>query len=679
MAKYDEFGGEIVEDEGVKTDEFGGEVVEPSGAAATPVARELRIEREPVSPTEAFVTRAGRAVSLGLTEPVSAAISAGLLDRIPGKEEPSFKERYEFARQLQRERQQRIEKEQPAAAGLGTVAGTVAGFAPAVVPRFAGAGVVATESLLGRALTPAGEAVARGVEGATGLPLGRIGRGVIQGTVEGAVPGAVYAGAAEGLESVPKGARMGAAAGAVGRGAISALEAGVGAARRAVGKSGADVTEVGAGDIERARRETLADIREPQAKLEQRLAGIAATEVRAAERAANQAAKSRVKTENQIARLAGTLPEARAAELRSLNADLAKINAELEGLDRSARAASAQMHQEAFTRASNFLSFAERTGEPVPPEFLEQYKYLGSSLGKWNESKMQSLQKYMENKQAWWDEYTAGKRVPLEAQQRAIAEKIAAVEDLSPEEALKKAREIITKKNALALSPEQVSNIYAEYGLSLPVDAASRYTTTQPVYAGFSTGRAATAAEEARRKAQLAFEQSRTPPLATEAPAAPTPEELTEFARREAAGRRQIRGLSAPEIGIIPGEAERAIPTESRRAAYGGLLAREGVGLTPRIPGVSAVRGLILQNAAIDPARASQFLAIDTKTNRFKYPEQAFALLRDFESVIASDEKALAKFGPLVNRLGVAGALRTLLSTPAGAAAVAEVVPEASE
>jgi hypothetical protein len=99
------------------------------------------------------------------------------------------------------------------------------------------------------------------------------------------------------------------------------------------------------------------------------------------------------------------------------------------------------------------------------------------------------------------------------------------------------------------------------------------------------------------------------------------------------------------------------------------------VGLTPRIPGISAVRGLILQNAAIDPAQASQFLALDPKSNRFKYPEQAFALLRDFESVIANDEKALATFGPIVNQLGIAGALRTLLSTPAGAASVAESVP----
>lgn len=654
--------------------EYDFEVVEPPEA---PTERELRVGREPISPTEAFFTRAGRAVSLGLTEPVSAAITAGVLDKVPGKEEPSFKERYDFARQLQRERQGRIEKEQPTAAGFGTAAGTIAGFIPSVVPRAAGAGVVAAESLLGRALTPAGEAVARGVEGATGLPLGRVGRGVVQGVIEGAVPGAIYEGATEGLDAASKGAKVGAVAGGVGRGAISTVEAGLGAARRAVGRSGVDLTEVGAGDIERARRETLADIREPQAALEQRLAGIAATETRAAEQAANRAAKAQVKTENQIARLAAVLPESRAAELQGLNADLAKINAEIAGLDRSARAASAQMHQEAFTRASNYLSYAERTGEPVPPEFLEQYKYLGSSLGKWNESKMQSLQKYMENKQAWWDDYTAGKRVPLEQQQQALAEKIAAYEDLSPEEALQKAREIVTKKNALALTPQQISNIYAEKGLSLPVEEAARYTANQPIYAGFSTGRAATAAEEARRKASLAFEQSRTPTLMTEAPVPPTPEELAEFARREAAGRRQIRGLSAPEIGVIPGEAERVIPTESRRAAYGGLLAREGVGLTPRIPGVSAVRGLILQNAAIDPARASQFLAIDTKTNRFKYPEQAFALLRDFESVIASDEKALAKFGPIVNRLGVAGALRTLLSTPAGTAAVADVVPPA--
>jgi hypothetical protein len=85
---------------------------------------------------------------------------------------------------------------------------------------------------------------------------------------------------------------------------------------------------------------------------------------------------------------------------------------------------------------------------------------------------------------------------------------------------------------------------------------------------------------------------------------------------------------------------------------------------------------MLLKNVGLDPAQASQFLALEPRTNRFKYPDEAFALLRDFESVIANDEKALAKFGPIVNRLGIAGALRTLLSTPAGAAAVADAVPE---
>lgn len=92
--------------------------------SATPKERELKVQRPPVSRPEAFVTRAGRAVSGGLTEPVSAAITAGLLDKVPGKEEPTFAEKYEFARQLQTERQKRIGKERPLAATAGTLTGT---------------------------------------------------------------------------------------------------------------------------------------------------------------------------------------------------------------------------------------------------------------------------------------------------------------------------------------------------------------------------------------------------------------------------------------------------------------------------------------------------------------------------------------------------------------------------
>jgi hypothetical protein len=100
-------------------------VDEPIDAiSATPKERELKVQRPPASRPEAFVTRAGRAVSGGLTEPVSAAITAGLLDKVPDKEEPTFAEKYEFARQLQTERQKRIGKERPLAATAGTLTGT---------------------------------------------------------------------------------------------------------------------------------------------------------------------------------------------------------------------------------------------------------------------------------------------------------------------------------------------------------------------------------------------------------------------------------------------------------------------------------------------------------------------------------------------------------------------------
>lgn len=655
--------------------QFGVKADEPEPAAPfVPEPREIKVGREPISKPEAFVTRAGRAVSLGLTEPVSAALTATALDRVPGVEEPSFKQRYEYARELQRERQARIEKERPRVAGAGTVAGTVLGLAPAAVPRLAGAGVVAAESLLGKALTPAGELVARGVEGATGLSLGRIGRGVVQGAVEGAVPGAVYAGAAEGLESVPEGAGIGALAGGAGRGAISSLEAGVGAARRAVGRSGEDLAEVGAGDIERARRETLADIREPQAKLEQRLAGIAATEARTAERTANRAAQRQVKLEDQVQRLAAELPERRASELKSLSSQLANTLEEIEGLDRSARAASAQMHQELFTRLSNYVDYAAKQGEVVPPEFLDQYKYLGETLGNWTGPKLDALQRYRDNREQYWKDWIGRRAEPLEQRRAELEAQLALKRGETPDyQAI--AQDMVRQRETSVLSPERIANIYRERGLDLPADLASRYSFREAPLAGFSTGRASTVAEEARSKAQLSFAQTRTPGLAVEPPAAPTPEELAEFVAREAAARRQVRGLSAPEIGAIPGEAERAIPTTGRRAAYGGLLAREGVGITPRIPGIPSVRGMLLRNIGLDPAQATQFLAINPKTNRFTYPEQAFALLRDFESVIAQDERALERFAPLVNRLGIAGALRTILSSPQGRASLEASLP----
>ena len=670
---------------------------------------------EPTSAKEAFITSAGRAASLGLTEPISAAITAGMLDRIPGKDAPSFAERYDFVRRIAKEREARREVEHPTAGAFGTAAGTLATLVPAALPSAAARGVAtaaAPEMLLGKAVTPIAEKAGRAAESipvglskaagflsrkvgmdtparlaeATGRMVGGASRVLTQGAVEGAVPGAIYATTTEGLESLPEGAGLGALAGAGGRSVLGLAEKGVSAARRSVGRSaaegtGAAATETsllgeGAGDIERARREMLADVREPQEALAQRFENIGRQEARKVEGAANKSARIQVKMEDQIERLAGQLPEKRAAELRSLSEQLANVQGELEGLDRSARAASAQMHQELFTRLSNYVDYAQKNGEAVPPEFLDQFKYLGDTLGQWTGPKLESLNRYRADREQWWREYVGSKAAPLEARAEELRGRIATKEGETPDYAAQ-ARAAIEGKEQSVLDPVRIANIYRSKGLDLPPALAEKYRFKEPPLASLTTGAATTAEQDARSRARLAFEQTRTEALRAGPPVEPTPAELAEMQRRTVSGQRTTRGLSAPEIGTIAGEAETAIPTESRRAAYGGLLSRSGVAVTPRLPGVPSIRGMLLKNIGLDPAQASQFLALDPKSNRFKYPDQAFALLRDFESVIANDEKALAKFGPIVNRLGIAGALRTLLSTPAGAAAVAEVVPDA--
>lgn len=694
----DEFGAEDLPE----ADEFGAEDVRPAPTVTAPT--------DPTGAFETFITRAGRAASLGLTEPVSAAITAGMLGRIPGKESPTFSEKYEYARQLAREREARREVEHPTVGALGTTAGTLATLIPAALPSVGARGIataVAPEMALGKVLTPAAEAAGRAVEAvpvslskaagwlsrkvgmdtparlaeATGRLTGAAGRTLAQGAIEGAVPGAIYAGATEGLESLPEGAGLGAVFGAGGRSVLGAAKKGVSAARRSVGRSASEATEgalagEGAGDIERARREMLADVREPQEAMAQRFEAIGRQEARKAQDAANKSARLQVKMEDQIERLASELPEKRAAELRSLSEQLANVQGELEGLDRSARAASAQMHQELFTRLSNYVDYAQKNNEAIPPEFLDQFKYLGDTLGQWTGPKLESLNRYRADREQWWQGWVGRRADPLKAQAADLEGRIAAKQAETPDYAAQ-ARAAVESREQSVLDPVRIANIYRSKGLDLPPALAEKYRFKEPPLASFEAGAATTAAQDARDRARLTFEKTRTEALQAGPPVAPTPEELAQMQLRTVKGQRTTRGLSAPEIGVIPGEAETAIPTATRRAAYGGLLSRSGVAVTPRLPGVPSIRGMLLKNVGLDPAQASQFLALNPGTNRFKYPDEAFALLRDFESVIANDERALAKFGPIVNRLGIAGALRTLLSTPAGAAAVADAVPEA--
>jgi hypothetical protein len=680
----DEFGAEDLPE----ADEFGAEDVRPAPTVTAPT--------DPTGGLETFVTRAGRAVSMGLTDPASAAITAGMLDRVPGKTEPTFGEKYEYARQLASEREARREAENPTIGALGTATGTALSVLNPLGP----------EALVGKALAPVAAGAGRVVEAfpvglskaagwlsrkagletparlveSVGRGTGAAGRTLTQGAIEGAVPGAIYAGATEGLESVPEGAELGAVFGAGGQAALKTLGAGVSAARRSVGRSASEATDAalmgeGAGDIERARREMLADVRQPQEAMAQRFEAIGRQEARKAQDAANKSARIQVKLEDQIERLAGQLPEKRAAELRSLSEQLANVQGEIEGLDRSARAASAQMHQELFTRLSNYVDYAKKNNEAVPPEFLDQFEYLGKTLGQWTGPKLESLNRYRADREAWWQNYVGQKAAPLQSRAEDLQSRIAAKQAEAPDFAAQ-ARATIEGREQSVLDPTRIANIYRSKGLNLPPELAAAYRFKEPPLASLETGAATTAAQDARDRARLAFEQTRTQALRSGPPSAPAPEELAELQRRTVSGQRTTRGLSAPEIGTIAGEAETAVPTQTRRAAYGGLLSRSGVAVTPRLPGVPSVRGMLLKNVGLDPAQASQFLALEPRTNRFKYPDEAFALLRDFESVIANDEKALAKFGPIVNRLGVAGALRTLLSTPSGAAAVAAAVPE---
>ena len=157
-------------------------VDEPIDAiSATPKERELKVQRPPASRPEAFVTRAGRAVSGGLTEPVSAAITAGLLDKVPGKEEPTFAEKYEFARQLQTERQKRIGKERPLAATAGTLTGTGLMLASPMGAK----GMAALGGLTGAA---EGEGVAGRLAGGAAGALLPAGLSKLPGVVQAALP-----------------------------------------------------------------------------------------------------------------------------------------------------------------------------------------------------------------------------------------------------------------------------------------------------------------------------------------------------------------------------------------------------------------------------------------------------------------------------------------------------------
>lgn len=157
-------------------------VDEPIDAiSAMPKEREVKVQRPPVSRPEAFVTRAGRAVSMGLTEPVSAAITAGMLDRIPGKEEPTFAEKYEFARQLQTERQKRISKERPYTAALGTAAGTGLALASPM-------GLKSMSALGGLTGAVEGEGVAGRLAGGAAGALLPAGLSRLPGVVQAALP-----------------------------------------------------------------------------------------------------------------------------------------------------------------------------------------------------------------------------------------------------------------------------------------------------------------------------------------------------------------------------------------------------------------------------------------------------------------------------------------------------------
>jgi hypothetical protein len=181
--------------------------------SATPKPREVKVQRPPVSRPEAFVTRAGRAVSMGLTEPVSAAISAGILDRIPGNESPTFAQKYDFARRAQTERQARISKERPYTAALGTAAGTGLSLASPM-------GLKSVATLGGLTGAAEGEGVAGRLAGGAAGALLPAGFSRLPGVVQAVLPvgASVYdlATASPGADTIEAIANLGLTAGTTG-------------------------------------------------------------------------------------------------------------------------------------------------------------------------------------------------------------------------------------------------------------------------------------------------------------------------------------------------------------------------------------------------------------------------------------------------------------------------------
>lgn len=80
MAKYDEFGGEIVEDGGAEVDEFGGEIVKPSAPAPAPAQATPEPAPTPEPSFGEKLARKGFAAALGITEaiPFGTQAAAGL-------------------------------------------------------------------------------------------------------------------------------------------------------------------------------------------------------------------------------------------------------------------------------------------------------------------------------------------------------------------------------------------------------------------------------------------------------------------------------------------------------------------------------------------------------------------------------------------------------------------------
>jgi len=137
MAKYDEFGGEIVEDAGVEVDEFGGEVVKPSTPAPVSVPAPKPVAKPDPSLGEKAIAlgkmsqgllgRKGLGAATAITEIVPGApqIAAGLRS--------AFGDRgYEDELARVREEQQMMRKLEPAVTGVTRGAGNVALSVPAM-------------------------------------------------------------------------------------------------------------------------------------------------------------------------------------------------------------------------------------------------------------------------------------------------------------------------------------------------------------------------------------------------------------------------------------------------------------------------------------------------------------------------------------------------------------------